>query len=73
MHEAACKGRTALFFPDHPSSARDAKEICARCPVRAECGAYWLSLRPRPRFGIWAGFSADRMTKRQVGSLRESA
>lgn len=36
---AACKGRTALFFPvgEDPESYKPALAICAVCPVRDEC------------------------------------
>lgn len=43
------------FFPDQGASARDAKAICARCPVRAECLAY--ALERDERFGVWGGQS----------------
>lgn len=50
---------TALFFPDRGTNAttiRKALEVCARCPVRAECDAE-AEATPQPREGIWGGRS----------------
>ena len=56
---AACRGvDSSLFF--HPEgergaarSAREtsAKEVCMRCPVRAECAAHALAVREP--YGVW--------------------
>ena len=43
------------FFPEQGSSARDAKRICAACPVKAQCLEY--ALRNGERFGVWGGLS----------------
>ncbi|SCE22930.1 Transcription factor WhiB, partial [Streptomyces sp. SolWspMP-sol7th] len=58
---AACRGvDSSLFF--HPEgergaarSAREAsaKEVCMRCPVRAECAAHALAVREP--YGVWGG------------------
>jgi WhiB family transcriptional regulator, redox-sensing transcriptional regulator len=56
---AACRGTDPeLFFPvstTGPSAVqiRQAKEICARCPVRQPCLAY--ALATGQQFGIWGG------------------
>lgn len=42
-----------LFFIERHESAEEAKRVCARCPVRAECLDY--ALVTRQRFGIWGG------------------
>jgi WhiB family transcriptional regulator, redox-sensing transcriptional regulator len=62
---AACRGvDSSLFF--HPEgergaarSAREvaAKEVCMRCPVRAECAAHALSVREP--YGVWGGLTED--------------
>ena len=57
--KGACRGMDqAIFFPSPgPRKAADlkpAKAICARCPVRAVCLAYALSL-PFPAYGVWGG------------------
>ena len=44
-----------IFFPEKGGSTREAKKICARCPVRAECLEY--ALKNDERFGIWGGLS----------------
>lgn len=43
------------FFPEKGGSTREAKRICATCPVREECLDYALS--NDERFGIWGGLS----------------
>lgn len=43
------------FFPEKGGSTREAKRICAVCPVRAECLSY--ALEHDERFGIWGGLS----------------
>lgn len=54
--EALCaQADPEAFFPERGSSARDAKTICATCPVRQECLEY--ALENDERFGIWGGLS----------------
>ncbi len=43
------------FFPEKGGSTREAKQICTRCEVRAECLEY--ALDKDERFGIWGGLS----------------
>lgn len=46
---AACKGKTALFFPDgkvHVQAYDAAKQICRGCPVLTECTDWVLSAPP---------------------------
>ena len=43
------------FFPEKGGSTREAKRICSRCEVRAECLEY--ALAHDERFGIWGGLS----------------
>jgi hypothetical protein len=65
---AACRGMTALFFPERGESGHTvtwARQVCAGCPVRTECAEYGL----HERFGIWGGMTdverrALRRTKR---------
>ncbi|WP_106253828.1 WhiB family transcriptional regulator [Allonocardiopsis opalescens] len=64
---AACAGEdTELFFaPDgerQPVRAireKKAKEVCGRCPVRAECLASELWRRPGLQHGIFGGLTAE--------------
>lgn len=44
-----------LFYPEKGGSTREAKRICASCPVRAECLVF--ALENVERFGIWGGLS----------------
>lgn len=52
-----------LFFPEKGGSVREAKEICARCFVAAECLDY--ALTTGERFGVWGGFSERERRKLQ--------
>ena len=44
-----------LWFPGEGDNPRDAKRICARCPVRDACLEY--ALAHDERFGVWGGLS----------------
>src|SRR5438552_7734272 len=44
-----------IFFPEKGGSSREAKRVCAECPVRIECLNY--ALRRDERYGVWAGMS----------------
>ncbi len=51
------------WFPEKGASTREAKQVCRKCDVRAECLAY--ALRNGEREGIWGGMS-DR-ERRRIG------
>lgn len=52
--EAACRGMsTDIWYPPQGTNATAAKQICARCPVRAQCETEG---RNEPR-GVWGGKS----------------
>jgi WhiB family redox-sensing transcriptional regulator len=53
-----------LFFPEAGASTRDARAICAACPVRAACLEY--ALERNEQNGIWGG-----LTLRQRRQLQE--
>ncbi len=55
------------FFPEKGGSTREAKKVCVRCEVRAECLEY--ALAKDERFGIWGGLSERerRRLKRRAG------
>lgn len=56
QHEALCAQTDPdAFFPERGFSAREAKTICATCPVRQECLEY--ALENDERFGVWGGLS----------------
>ncbi len=68
MLEARClDADPEAFFPEKGGSTREAKRICAACPVRVECLDY--ALRNDERFGIWGGLSERerRRAKRVTG------
>ena len=53
---AACRAADpGLFFPELGESAKAAKQICADCPVRAECLAF--AVASGERFGVFGGLS----------------
>src|SRR6266568_643815 len=53
---AACQFVDAeIFFPERGGSTREAKMVCASCPVQADCLAD--ALAHQDRFGIWGGLS----------------
>jgi WhiB family transcriptional regulator, redox-sensing transcriptional regulator len=49
------------FFPEKGGSTREAKRICSRCEVRADCLEY--ALGSDERFGIWGGLSERERRK----------
>lgn len=55
------------YFPEKGGSTREAKRICNRCEVKAECLEY--ALDRDERFGIWGGLSERerRRLKRRGG------
>jgi len=55
-----------MFFPDKGGSTKEAKRICAQCPVVDECLEY--ALAKQERFGIWGGYS-ERERRRMLRGL----
>lgn len=55
------------FFPEKGGSTRQAKAVCAACPVAAECLDY--ALATGQRFGIWGGVSERK--RRALGGLAD--
>ena len=54
--QAACRGATSVFFADGAGESYDkAREVCAECPIQAECLDY--ALRNFEEFGFWGGKS----------------
>ena len=56
-HEQALCAQTdpEAFFPEKGGSIRDAKRICGRCEVQAECLEH--ALVHDERYGVWGGLS----------------
>lgn len=46
-----------VFFPDAYKRGKEAKSICATCPVVAQCLAF--ALRNDERHGIWGGTTSQ--------------
>ncbi|MFT5222359.1 MAG: WhiB family redox-sensing transcriptional regulator [Glaciecola sp.] len=68
MLEAKClDADPEAFFPEKGGSTREAKRICAACPVRDECLDH--ALVNEERFGIWGGYSERerRRMRRMAG------
>lgn len=53
------------FFPEKGGSTREAKRICVRCEVRAECLEY--AVLNQERFGIWGGLSERERRRLEPG------
>jgi len=61
-----------LWFPEKGGSTREAKALCARCPVRPECLAY--ALAHDERFGVWGGASErDRRRLKRTTTTPQAA
>lgn len=72
--KAACREEDPeLFYPvgtTGPALAqvREAKAVCTRCPVTAQCLAW--ALETGQRFGVWGGKSEDERKAMRPGRLR---
>lgn len=73
--DAACRNLdTEIFFPDSESDAGPALEVCAVCPVRAEC-LDWAIVN-RQHDGIWGGTTESerkRIRRRRAAAARPAA
>ena len=58
------------FFPETGGSTRDARRVCAACPVAAQCLAY--ALEHEEPFGIWGGMTTSQR-RRLLRRGREAA
>lgn len=61
------------FFPEKGGSVKEAKAVCARCPVaglNGKCLQY--ALDNNERFGIWGGYT-ERERRRLVAQGRKVA
>lgn len=74
QHEALCaQVDPEVWFPEKGQSTKDAKRICARCPVQQPC-LDW-ALAKDERFGVYGGLSERerRKLKRQMTPESEPA
>lgn len=61
MKQSACRDADPeLFFPIRGDNNVEAKAICRRCEVRAECLEY--ATHTRQQWGTWGGLSAEERT-----------
>jgi len=71
----ACRGKpetAALFFPAPGDDPRPAKQICAACPVEADCLTYAMSCPGLE--GIWGGTTHnEREALRRVRRISAAA
>lgn len=67
MGDAVCaQTDPELFFPELGGSTREAKSICAKCPVTALCLAFAVENQER---GVWGGTSdQQRAALRREGA-----
>ena len=64
---AECRGEPVeMFIPDHGGPSARAKQLCARCTVRAECLKYTLAIPDL--VGYWAGTNEPRASSAAFGS-----
>lgn len=55
--------RVRLFFPVRGSAQKEAKAICAACPVKRECRAY--AEKSKSYYGIWGGEARPHFVQRE--------
>lgn len=75
MDDAACRGLDPeLFFAEGTGggkmTAKEARAVCQRCVVRAECLEY--ALDRREKFGMWGGLS-ERERRRLLKIRKQEA
>lgn len=69
--DAACRGApTHIWYPHRGDDTTEARAICARCPVIAECRDH--AIDTRELFGIWGG-TAERQRRTLRRALRRIA
>lgn len=67
MAEALCaQTDPEAFFPEKGGSTRDAKALCAECPVRVQCLAF--ALANDEHYGIWGGLAPKARRALKVGA-----
>jgi WhiB family redox-sensing transcriptional regulator len=67
--DAACRGTDPnLWFPERGATLAEARQVCAGCPVRAEC-LEW-ALDNNQSLGVWGGLS--ERARRQMQKARKA-
>jgi WhiB family transcriptional regulator, redox-sensing transcriptional regulator len=78
QERASCRGEDVVLFfgpdgerqPERDIRERKARQICAACPVRAECLTYAVS-RPE-KYGIWGGLNEDERAAERRRRMRRA-
>lgn len=66
---AACRGRGDIdWLSGHRRDVRAARQVCAVCPVRAECLAAVLDYGPLT-VGVWAGTTQRTRARRPPAGM----
>jgi WhiB family redox-sensing transcriptional regulator len=60
-----------LFFPERGENTEAAKQVCAGCPVQAECLEY--ALATTQKFGVWGGTSERERRRMRRARHRDQA
>lgn len=61
-YQAVCASTDPeVFFPEKGGSTREAKKVCAGCPVREQC-LQW-AIATGQGFGVWGGMSERERRK----------
>jgi WhiB family redox-sensing transcriptional regulator len=74
MRQATCLSVDPdLFFPEksHPETVREAKKVCAICPVTLDCLEH--ALAAKETYGIWGGLDAKERDNLQRRRRRRAA
>ncbi|AHB79585.1 WhiB family transcription factor [Mycobacterium phage Validus] len=58
----------AIFFPEQGGSVREARRVCARCPVLDECYERAMSFSTDQE-GVWAGLTKRERRKIKRGLM----
>lgn len=67
---AACRGEPVeMFIPDRGGPTLRAKQLCATCPVRAECLRYALAIPDL--VGYWAGTNERERRRLRAARRRD--
>lgn len=75
LHRALCRDYDPdLFFPIGTTGpaliqVEEAKAVCARCPVTAECLGW--ALETGQDHGVWGGLSEDERRKLRLRQVRQ--
>jgi WhiB family redox-sensing transcriptional regulator len=78
MEGAPCKGLSGMFHPTlqwrgetqrlFHATEKDAKAVCAACPVKEQCLEYALTNR---EYGVWGG--TTEAERRRIRTARRNA